>query len=103
VLPFKKPSKYFSFCDNVFSSWGRSGRICYLPYCLIPKRKKEKKRKKKGNPPWYVNVGGHQMESVSHGLRKEKRWGGVPSFIKEHKSANLSLKNLLHFCMEDSN
>jgi hypothetical protein len=38
----------------------------------------------------------------SHGLRKEKRWGGVPSFIKEHKSANLSLKNLLHFCMEDS-
>jgi hypothetical protein len=31
------------------------------------------------------------MELVSHGLRKEKRWGGVPSFIKEHKSANLSL------------
>jgi hypothetical protein len=29
-----------------------------------------------------VNVGGHPMESVSHGLRKEKRWGGVPSFIK---------------------
>jgi hypothetical protein len=26
----------------------------------------------------------------------------VPRFIKEHKSANLSLKNLLHFCMEDS-
>jgi hypothetical protein len=22
---------------------------------------------------------------------REKRWGGVPSFIKEHKSANLSL------------
>jgi hypothetical protein len=33
---------------------------------------------------------------------KEKKGGGVPSFIKEHKSANLSLKNLLHFCMEDS-
>jgi hypothetical protein len=31
-----------------------------------------------------------------------KRWGGVPSFINEHQSANLSLKNLLHFCMEDS-
>jgi hypothetical protein len=29
-----------------------------------------------------------------------KRWGGVPSFIKEHQNANLSLKNLL--CMEDS-
>jgi hypothetical protein len=31
-------------------------------------QKKEKKRKKKGTPPWYVNVGGHPMESVSHGL-----------------------------------
>jgi hypothetical protein len=39
------------------------------------------------------------MESVNHGLWKEK-WGGVSSFIKEHKSANLSLKNLLS--MEDS-
>jgi hypothetical protein len=28
---------------------------------------------------------------------KGKRWGEVPSFIKEHKSANLSLKNLLIF------
>jgi hypothetical protein len=68
VLAFKKPSKYFSFCDIVFSSWGRSGQICYLPYCFIPKRKKRKKEKKKGTPPWYVKVGGHQMESVSHGL-----------------------------------
>jgi hypothetical protein len=31
-----------------------------------------------------VKVGGHPMESVSHGLWKEK-WGGVPSFIKETK------------------
>jgi hypothetical protein len=31
-----------------------------------------KKEKKKGTPPWYVKVGGHPMESVSHGLRKEK-------------------------------
>jgi hypothetical protein len=61
---------------------------------FIPKRNKRKKEKKKGTPPWYVNVGGHPMESVSH--------RGVPSFIKENKSANLSLKNLLHFCMEDS-
>jgi hypothetical protein len=59
---------------------------------FIPKRKKGKKEKKKGTPPWYVNVGGHPIESVSDGLRKEKRWGGVPSFIKEHKSANLSQK-----------
>jgi hypothetical protein len=47
VLPFKKPSKYFSFYDTVFSSWGRSDRICYLPYCFIPKIKKEEKRKQK--------------------------------------------------------
>jgi hypothetical protein len=31
---------------------------------------------------------------------ERKMWGGVPSFINEHQSANLSLKNLL--CMEDS-
>jgi hypothetical protein len=31
---------------------------------LFQKRKKEKK----GTPPWYVKVGGHPMESVSHGL-----------------------------------
>jgi hypothetical protein len=43
------------------------------------KKKKEKKRKEKDTPPWYVKVGGHPMESVSHGLRKEK-WGGVPSY-----------------------
>jgi hypothetical protein len=59
------------------------------------------KKKKKGTPPWYVNIGGHPMESVNHGLCKEKRWRGVPNFIKEHKSANLSHK-LAHFCMEDS-
>jgi hypothetical protein len=60
----KKPTKYFSISDIVFSSWGRSGWICYLPYCFIPKNKKIKK----GTPPWYVKVGGHPMESVSHGF-----------------------------------
>jgi hypothetical protein len=43
----KKPSKYFSFCDTVFSSWGRSGGIYYLPYCNISKKKKKKKKEKK--------------------------------------------------------
>jgi hypothetical protein len=38
-----------------------------------------KRKRKRGTPPWYVKVGGHPMESVSHGLRKEK-WGGVPSY-----------------------
>jgi hypothetical protein len=32
------------------------------------KEKKRKKERKNGTPPWYVNVGGHPMESVSHGL-----------------------------------
>jgi hypothetical protein len=45
VLPFKKPSKYFSFCDTVFSSWGRSGQICYLPYYFIPKIKRKRKKR----------------------------------------------------------
>jgi hypothetical protein len=69
-LPFKKPSKYISFCNIVFSSWGHSGQIYYLPYCNLLKKKKktEKKKRKKGTPPWYVKVGGHPMESVSHGL-----------------------------------
>jgi hypothetical protein len=31
-------------------------------------KRKKKKYKKKGTPPWYVKVGGHPMESVSHGL-----------------------------------
>jgi hypothetical protein len=33
---------------------------------------KMKKIKEKGTPPWYVKVGGHPMELVSHGLGKEK-------------------------------
>jgi hypothetical protein len=31
-------------------------------------KKKRKKRRKKGTPPWYVKVGGHPKDSVSHGL-----------------------------------
>jgi hypothetical protein len=72
---------------------------------LIPKRKekKRKKERKKGTPPWYVNVGGYPMESVSHGLRKEKRWGGVLSFIKRAQKVPISLsKTCFNFCMEDS-
>jgi hypothetical protein len=64
---FQKPSKYFSFCDTIFSSGGHSDQICYLPYYLFQKEKKGKNKRKKGTPPWYVNVGGHPMESVSHG------------------------------------
>jgi hypothetical protein len=36
---------------------------------LFQKRKKRgKKKRKKGTPLWYVKVGGHPMESVSHGF-----------------------------------
>jgi hypothetical protein len=61
---------------------------------LIPKQKKKKrKRKKKGTPPWNVNVGGHPMESVSHGLRKEKKVGRSAKFIKRaQKCKSLSQK-----------
>jgi hypothetical protein len=31
------------------------------------------------------------MKSVSHGLRKEKRWGGVPSFVKRAQKVPFSL------------
>jgi hypothetical protein len=40
-----------------------------------PLQSNSKKEKKKCTPPWYVNVGGHPMESVSHSLRKEKKVG----------------------------
>jgi hypothetical protein len=49
---------------------------------LFQKEKKGKKRRKKGTPPWYVNVGGHPMESVSHGLRKEKKVGRSAKLYK---------------------
>jgi hypothetical protein len=41
-----------------------------------------KKENKKSTPSWYVKVGGHPMESVSHGLRKEKGGEECQSFIK---------------------
>jgi hypothetical protein len=44
-----------------------------------------------------VNVGGHPIKSVSHGLWKEKRWGGVPSFIKEHKKCQSLSKTCFIF------
>jgi hypothetical protein len=56
------------------------------------KKKKKKKRKEKRHSSMECECWWASDESVSHGLRKEKRWGGVPSFIKEHKSTNLSQK-----------
>jgi hypothetical protein len=41
---------------------------CTYIFTSSKKKRKRKKEKKKGTPLWYVNVGGHPMESVSHGL-----------------------------------
>jgi hypothetical protein len=63
------------------------------------------KRKKIGTPLWNVKVGGHLIESVSHGLRKEKRWGGVPKLYKKSTNAPKfqRTRNRSHlFIMEDS-
>jgi hypothetical protein len=49
-------------------------------------------------------VGGHPMESVSHGLRKEKDGEECQSFIKEHQCTKFQrTRNRSHlFIMEDS-
>jgi hypothetical protein len=89
---FEKNLQNTSRFVTLFSAHGDVVVGFAIFHIVIPKRKKEKKKRKKGTPPWYMNVGRHPMESVNHGLRKEKRWGGVPSFIKKHKTANLSQK-----------
>jgi hypothetical protein len=43
-------------------------RFAIFHIVIFQKSKKRKKEKKKGTPPRYVKVGGHPMESVSHGL-----------------------------------
>jgi hypothetical protein len=35
---------------------------------LYFKNKEKKKKGKKDTPPWYIKVGGHPIELVSHGL-----------------------------------
>jgi hypothetical protein len=56
--------------------------------------KKKEKKKRKGTPLWYVKVGGHPMESVSHGLRKEK-WGGVPNYKRAQLCQLINISELL--------
>jgi hypothetical protein len=83
VLPFKNLQNTSRFVTLLLA---HGDVVIGLAIFHIAYSKNKKIKKiKKGTPPWNVNVGGHPMESVSHGLRKEKRRGGVPSFIKEHK------------------
>jgi hypothetical protein len=64
----QKPSKYFSFL-TLFSAHGDIVVGFALFHIVLFQKKKTKgKKKRKGTPPWYVKVGGHPMESVSHGL-----------------------------------
>ena len=108
VLPLK-PSNCFSFCDNVFSSWGVKSWDCCLPYYWSSRlasfillvilifqkswfdhyfQKGKKFKKRKGTPPRYVNVWSAPVDSVSHGLWKQ-RMGGVSQFYKSKNEKRL--------------
>ena len=68
VLPFKNLQNTSRFV-TLFSAHGDVVvGFAIFHIVLSQKEKKEKKERKKVTPPWYVNVGGHPMESVSHGL-----------------------------------
>jgi hypothetical protein len=69
VLPFKNLQNTSRFV-TLFLAHG-DVVVGFAIFHIVSFQKKRKK-KKKGTPPWYVNVGGHPMESVSHGLWKEK-------------------------------
>jgi hypothetical protein len=57
------------------------------------KKKKREKRKKKRHSSMVCECWWAPDESACHGLRKEKMWGGVPSFIKRaQKCQSLSQK-----------
>jgi hypothetical protein len=69
VLPFKKNLQNTSHFVTLFSAHGD----VVVGFAIFHIVLFQKEKKKKCTPLWYVNVGGHPMESVSHGLRKEKR------------------------------
>ena len=66
VLPFKKNLQNTSHFVTLFSAHG-DVVVGFAIFHIAYSKKKEKKRKK-GTPPMNVNVGGHPMESVSHGM-----------------------------------
>jgi hypothetical protein len=70
VLPFKKKLQNTSHFVTLFSAHGDIvvGFAIFHIVLFQKERKRKKKKEKKGTPPWYVKVGGHPMESVSHGL-----------------------------------
>jgi hypothetical protein len=102
---FQKPSNTSHFCATVFAhedvvdgfvifhsklSTPRLGSFICSSLILQESWSDHynlKKKRKRSTPPWYVKVGWHPMESVSHGLRKEKG-GEECKAIKEHQCAN---------------
>jgi hypothetical protein len=67
VLPFKNLQNTSHFV-TLFSAHGDVVVGFAIFYIILFQKKKKRKKEKKGTPPWYVKVGGHPMESVSHGL-----------------------------------
>jgi hypothetical protein len=64
MLPFKNLQNTSRFV-TLFSTHGDVVVRFAIFHIVLFQKEKEKK---KGTPSWYVNVGGHLMESVSHGL-----------------------------------
>jgi hypothetical protein len=65
VLPLKKKLQKTSHFVTLFSAHG-DVVVGFAIFHIVLFQKK--KKGKKGTPPWYVKVGGHLMESVSHSL-----------------------------------
>jgi hypothetical protein len=66
VLPFKKNHQNTSHFVILFSAHGDV--VVGFAIFHIAYSKKKEKIKEKGTPQWNLNIGGHPMESVSHGL-----------------------------------
>jgi hypothetical protein len=64
VLPFKNLQNTSHFV-TLFSAHGNIV-VGFAIFHIVLFQKRKRKRKK-GTPPWYVKVGGHPMELVSHG------------------------------------
>jgi hypothetical protein len=67
VLPFKKTIKILSHFVTLFLAHGDIV-VRFAIFHIVTFQKRKKRKIKKALPPWYVKVGGHPMESVSHGL-----------------------------------
>jgi hypothetical protein len=68
VLPFKNLQNTSRFVTLFLAHGDVVVGFAIFHIAYSKNKKKIKKEKKKGTPPWNMNVGGHPMESVSHGL-----------------------------------